>query len=110
MPRHALLTILIAIVALACLVAPAAAKVVEVTAWVPVQEAKDADQLRAAVKAAVDEALSNAISFTPTLVALTNAQVIGERLYLRILLADDEGQRMLEDLEEVGKGEAKVKA
>jgi hypothetical protein len=93
---------LVAVTALCLLIAlagSAAANVVEVTTWLPVEEARDADRLRAALRAAVDEAMANAVAFTPTLVAVTSAHVVGERLYVRLLLADAEGQRMLEDLE-----------
>jgi hypothetical protein len=99
MKRHASLVILTTLVLLAALVAPAAANVVEVTTWLPVEEARDAERLRAALRAAVDEALASAVAFTPTLVAVTSAHVVGERLYVRLLVADAEGQRMLEDLE-----------
>jgi hypothetical protein len=42
--------------------------------------------------------LKDTITFKPTLVALTDAQVIGERLYFRVLIADEDGERVLSEL------------
>jgi hypothetical protein len=84
--------------------APAFANLVEVTTSVPLDQAHDGTQLAAAVQKAVEEALRDAINFEPTLVALTNAQVIGERLYVRVLAADEEGEQVLGELSGNGAG------
>lgn len=77
---------------------PASALVVEVTTSVAVADADDQGQLKTALQAAVDNVLSDAISFTPTIVVLTHAVVVGDRLYVRLLLADQDGERTFDSL------------
>lgn len=89
---------------------PAYANLVEVTTSVPLTDSNDAKQLAAALQAAVEEALHHAISFTPTLVALTTAQVIGERLYVRVLAADEAGEQVLSELTAEGEGSGEGQA
>lgn len=83
---------------MAWLATPAAAHVIEVTTTVPVVDAQDQMKLREAVQAAVDGVLEDAVSFTPTLIVLTRAVVVGDRLYVRLLLADEEGERAVKEL------------
>jgi hypothetical protein len=78
---------------------PAAAFVVEVTTSVAVADAEDHGQLKTALQAAVDNVLSDAISFTPTMIVLTHAVLVGDRLYVRLLLADQDGERTFNDLQ-----------
>jgi hypothetical protein len=87
-----------AIVALCLLAAPAFAHVVEVTTSIELQEASDPDRVQGAVKSAVEQVLDKAIAFTPTAVTLTSARVIGERVYLRLLIVDAEGEAALREL------------
>ena len=77
---------------------PASAFVVEVTTSVAVADADDQRQLKTALQAAVDNVLNGAISFTPTMVVLTHAVLVGDRLYVRLLLADQDGERTFNDL------------
>ena len=77
---------------------PASAYLVEVTTSVAVEDTEDQSQLRAAIRDAIDKVLGDAIAFTPTLVVLTNAAVVGDRLYVRLLVADQEGERTFETL------------
>ena len=77
---------------------PASAFVVEVTTSVAVADADDQRQLKTALQAAVDNVLKDAISFTPTVVVLTHAVLVGDRLYVRLLLADQDGERTFNDL------------
>ena len=51
-----------------------------------------------AIRDAIDNVLQDAIAFTPTLVVLTSAAVVGDRLYVRLLLADQDGERTFEAL------------
>lgn len=94
-------------VALLLAAAPASAHVVQATTSLSLTDVdiNDEPQLKQAVRSAVDEVLTNAIAFTPTLVALMGAQVVGERLYLSLLIADEEGERTLDALEKGGPGE-----
>lgn len=77
---------------------PAAAFVIEVTTSVAVRDADDHASLKSALQTAVDGVLKGAIAFTPTLVVLTRALVIGDRLYIRLLVADQEGEQTVKDL------------
>lgn len=92
----------LAAVALAWLTAaaPADAFLVEVTTSIAVQDADDHARLRSALQSAVDGVLKDAIAFTPTMVVLTRALVVGERLYIRLLIADQEGEQTFKDLAE----------
>jgi hypothetical protein len=79
-------------------VTPACAYLVEVTTSVAVNEADDQTTIKTAVQSAVDGVLRDAIAFKPTLVVLTRALVVGERLYIRLLIADQEGEQTAKDL------------
>lgn len=72
---------------------PAQAYVVEVTTSVALETVRNEADVRDAVRTAVAEVLSDVIAFKPTLVAMTGARVVGERLYLRLLVTDAEGER-----------------
>jgi hypothetical protein len=80
--------------------APAWAHVVQATTSVSLADidVNDKAEVEKALKAAVNDMIRDAIAFKPTLVALTDAQVIGERLYVRVLIADEEGERTLHEL------------
>jgi len=80
------------------LAAPAAAFVVEVTTSVSVDDAEDGSQLKTALQSAVDTVLNEAIAFKPTMIVLTHAVVRGNRLYVRMVLADEAGERTFNDL------------
>jgi hypothetical protein len=51
-----------------------------------------------AVQAAIRDVLEHAIAFTPTVVRIEDARIIGERLYLVLLIADADGEATLEGL------------
>ena len=78
--------------------APAHAYIAEVTTTVDVADAEDQAALRAALQAAVQDVLHDAIAFTPTVIVVTRALLVGDRLYVRMLLADQEGERAVHDL------------
>jgi hypothetical protein len=73
----------------------AAAHVVEVTTSVALADVRDEAELTVALKDAIDSVLAGAIAFRPTLLVLTSALVVGERLYVRLLVADEDGERDL---------------
>jgi hypothetical protein len=77
---------------------PAAAYLVEVTTSVAVSDADDQRVVQDAVMTAVDGVLKEAIAFTPTLIVLTNATIVGGRLYVRVLVADKDGERTFDEL------------
>jgi hypothetical protein len=80
----------------------AAAHLVEVTTSLALDEAQDKEQLKDALKTEVDRVLATAIAFKPTMVALTDARQVGQRLMLRLLIADEDGERFIEELERDG--------
>lgn len=75
------------------------AYVVEVTTSVVVTDIDDRSELRNALQAAVDDVLEKASAFTPTLVVVTNARLVGDRLWLRLLLADADGEAAVQSLQ-----------
>jgi hypothetical protein len=84
---------------LSWLAAPAAALVVEVTTSISMDDIHDEAQLRDALQRTVDSVLSDAIAFRPTVVLLTRVVVKDGRLYVRLLVADQDGERAFKDLE-----------
>ena len=90
----------LAVLVLAAAVRPATAFVVEVTTSIAVSDADDQAILKSALQTAVDGVLKDAIAFRPTLVVLTRALVMGDRLYIRLLVADQEGEQTVKDLAE----------
>jgi len=85
---------------------PAPAHVVEVTTALEMPDAQDLAAVKAALQAAVDRVINDTIAFKPTLIALTDARVMGEKLLVRLLIADADGERMLRDLQDDGTGSA----
>lgn len=82
------------------LAAPAAAYIVEITTSIALGATDDEERLRDALQAAVDDVLAGAVAFQPSLVVLTHAAVVGDRLFIRLLVADDDGERTFRDLHE----------
>jgi hypothetical protein len=78
--------------------APAAAYVVAVPTSVAASTLADDDDLKAAITSAVDDVLSHAIAFSPTFVTVQTARVIEGRVYILLLIGDDDGEKMLEKL------------
>ena len=82
--------------ALIALANPALAYVVQVTTSIDLTDVADKAQLRRAVESAVDDVLTNAITFSPTVVTVETARVVGDRMYLLLLIADADGEKTLE--------------
>jgi hypothetical protein len=84
----------------ALLTGPASAHVVQATTSLPLSDVdmQDKPKLERALKSAVDQVLTDVIAFKPTLVTLTDAQVVGQRLYVRLLIADEDGERTIQEL------------
>jgi hypothetical protein len=59
--------------------------------------AESLDQRRrdGTIQAALDYVAAHAVALTPTVVALLDARLIGERIFLYVLLADREGERTI---------------
>ena len=77
---------------------PASAYLVEVTTSVALDGAEDQSEIQSAIRGAVDDVLRDVIVFRPTLVVLTSAAIVGDRLYVRLLLADQDGEQTYEKL------------
>jgi hypothetical protein len=82
----------------------AAAHVVEVTTSLSMDQVQDRTKLKEALETEVNRVLATTIAFKPTVVALTGARQVGERLMVRLLIADEEGERLMQDLERDGDG------
>ena len=79
----------------------AGAYVVQVVTTVPVAKAisaEDTSPLEDAVESAIRDVLDKAIAFTPTVVRIEDARIIGTRLYLVLLIADAEGEATIDGL------------
>lgn len=94
------LLVAIVIASAVLLGAPADAHVVQAVSSFSIAEldVHDRPQFEQALKTAVDKVLRDTIAFEPTFVALTDAQVIGGRLYFKVLIADEDGERTLTEL------------
>jgi hypothetical protein len=77
----------------------AAAHVVEVTTSLSIDQVEDKAQLKEALRSEVDRVLATTIAFKPTMIALTEARQVGKRLMVRLLIADEDGERLIEELE-----------
>jgi len=84
--------------AVAALANPVAAYVVEVTTSIPAATIQDHSQLKAAVESAINDVLKHAIAFAPTMVTVQNARVAGDRIYILLLIADEEGEETMKTL------------
>jgi hypothetical protein len=79
----------------------AGAYVVQVVTAVPVEKAasaEDTSQLDEVVRSAIRDVLDHAIAFTPTVVRIEDARIVGAQLYLVLLVADAEGEATIEAL------------
>jgi putative copper export protein len=85
-------------------VSTATAHVVEVTTSLAMDQVQDRTQLKQALETEVGRVLATAIAFKPTVVALTGARQVGERLMVRLLIADEEGEQLIQALERDGHG------
>jgi len=91
-----LLTTLI-VVSLAAWPTLVAAYVVQITTSIPVAGGNDA-KLKDALRAAIDDILEHAIAFEPTVVEVRDARVVGDRVYILLLIADDDGEDTMKTL------------
>ncbi|HTG12902.1 MAG TPA: hypothetical protein VK746_19060 [Candidatus Eisenbacteria bacterium] len=78
--------------------APAPAYVVEAITAIPAAKGDDRRRLEDAIQAAMDDLATHAVAFTPTVMALLDARLIGDRIFLFVLLADRDGERAVKVL------------
>jgi hypothetical protein len=77
-----------------------------VTTTVSLEEVDDRAALEQAVHEAVVGVIRDTIAFKPTFVALTQAKVVGEKLVMRLMLVDEDGERLLQEFTEGSGGSA----
>jgi len=73
----------------------ASAYVAVVGTDIPVPSAPDVERsarLEAAIWSAIRDVLEHAVAFTPTVVTIEDARVVGDRLHLLIFLSDEAGE------------------
>ena len=89
---------IIVVLGLALLTAtgPAGAYVIEALTSIPANHAGDRAALEKEIEAAVDDLASHAVRFRPTLVSLREAKLVGDRIYLFVLMADADGEAEIE--------------
>src|SRR5580765_310195 len=83
------------VLALAASAHVASAYVAVVGTAVSVPSAADAERsarLEVAIWAAIRDVLEHAVAFTPTVVTIEDARIVGDRLYLSIFLSDEGGK------------------
>ena len=85
-------------VAIVAFANPGVAYVVEVATSIPATSAEDDAQLKHAVESAIDDVLHHASGFVPTVVTVQNARVLGDRIYILLLIADDDGEETMKRL------------
>ena len=93
-PRRAKMKGLVAGAAALCLAmlaSPAMAYMAVITTSVPVANAADDAELQTAVASAVRDVLTRGIAFSPTIVTLEKATLVGNRLYLVLFVTDEDG-------------------
>ncbi|PYO57665.1 MAG: hypothetical protein DMD83_08045 [Candidatus Rokuibacteriota bacterium] len=84
--------------ALLAVAVPAPAYVVEAITAISAAAGEDRTGLYNAIQAAIDDVAAHAVAFTPTVVLLLDAKLIGDRIFLFVLLADREGERAIKAL------------
>jgi hypothetical protein len=83
-------------VALLATAGPARAYVIEALTSIPADLAVDKETLAQAIRAVVDDIETHAVAFTPTMVSLREAKLVGDRIYLLMLIADAAGEAEIE--------------
>src|SRR5262249_21069351 len=86
------------VVATSAKVAMAYVAVVATAVPVTATVAEDRTQLDNAVASVIRDVLQHAIGFTPTVVTLEKAAVAGDRLYILLFIADQDGESIIEAL------------
>jgi len=93
-------TLLAALVgfAIAAFASPATAYVAQIATSIPAASLDDDAQLQQALGAAIDDVLQHAIAFAPTVLMVQSARVVGDRVYILLLVADSDGEKIIDRL------------
>ena len=84
--------------ALVTTTSPAVAYLVAVPTSIAARTAADDTDLEAALQSAIDDVLSHAIGFSPSFVVVQSARVVGDRIYILLLIGDGDGEEMMRKL------------
>jgi len=90
--------------ALLATASPARAYVIEALTSVAADDGTDRETLEQAIRAAVDDIATHAVAFTPTMVSLLETKLVGDRIYLFVLLADAAGEAEILKIESTQPG------
>jgi len=92
-----LLTTLI-VLSIAAWATTATAYVVQIITSIPVASADNENQLKRALKTAIEDIVDHAIAFKPTIVTVRDARIVKDRIYILLLLADRDGEETIGNL------------
>jgi len=84
--------------AIAAFANPATAYVAQIATSIPAASLDDDAQLEQALGSAIDDVLQHAIAFAPTVLMVQSARVVGDRVYILLLIADGDGEKAIERL------------
>src|SRR2546430_5316191 len=76
----------------------ATAYVIQITTSIPVTSTADEAQLKHAVDSMMGDVLNHAIAFAPTVVTVQHTRVVGDRIYILLLIADEDGEETIKKL------------
>src|SRR5438270_13181352 len=99
-------TLLAAILGLAFVTAsPAAAYVVAIPTSISAKSVDDDTDLTAALRSAIDDVLSHAVAFSPTFVTVQTARLVGDRVYILLLIGDADGEATMKTMKSLSDAE-----
>jgi hypothetical protein len=84
--------------ALVTAASPAAAYVVAIPTSISASSVADDTDLSAALRSAIDDVLSHAVAFSPTFVTVQTARLVGNRVYILLLIGDAEGEETIKTM------------
>src|SRR5438094_100201 len=96
----AMKTLLAALIglAIAAFASPATAFVAQIATSIPAASLDDDAQLQQALGTPIDDVLQHAIAFAPTVLMVQSARVVGDRVYILLLVADSDGEKTIDRL------------
>ena len=84
--------------ALVTAASPAAAYVVAIPTSISAKSIADDTDLTAALRSAIDDVLSHAVAFSPTFVTVQTARLVGDRVYILLLIGDSDGEETIKTM------------
>ena len=84
--------------ALGTAASPAAAYVVAIPTSISAESVADDTDLTAALRSAIDDVLSHAVAFSPTFVTVQTARLVGDRVYILLLIGDADGEETIKTM------------